>query len=292
MAVSSLDDRDRGRPSSWSGEIDALAAGTDEVTRRLILVAAGNTGDPNEWRDFPDRTLTNGVHDPGQAWNALTVGAWTQKATIQDPNYSGYQPVAPSGSISPFTSTSLTWENRWPAKPEVLMEGGNAAFEDGGDCADIDDLALVSTHHQPLIRHLASYNMTSAATGLAARMAARLQAAYPDAWPETIRALMVHSAEWTQAMRDAFLKDESKSSYEALVRICGHGVPNFERAIRCARNSLTLIAQREIQPYDRDDNKGYKTPGHAHPRVAMAQGCATRARRGTCYAARHAVLLR
>jgi len=142
LAVSSVDDRDRGKPSSWSGEVDALASGADDDTRRLILVAAGNTADPDEWRDFPDRTLTNEVHDPGQAWNALTVGAWTQKTNIQDSAYAAYQPIAPSGSISPFTSTSLTWENKWPAKPEILMEGGNAASEDGGDCADID-LSLI-----------------------------------------------------------------------------------------------------------------------------------------------------
>jgi len=264
MAVSATDDRDRGQPSSWSGEIDALASGAEDGTRRLIIVAAGNTGHSDEWRNYPDATLTNEVHDPGQAWNALTVGAWTQKTNIQDPAYSDYQPVAPLGSISPFTSTSLTWENKWPAKPEILMEGGNAASEDGGDCEDIDDLALVSTHSQPLRRHLSAHNMTSAATALAAHMAARLQSTYPEAWPETIRALMVHSAEWTQVMRDEFLKDISKGSYERLLKICGYGVPNLERAIRCARNSLTLIAEREIQPYDKADGHCKTRDMHIH----------------------------
>jgi hypothetical protein len=258
LAISSIDDRDAGRPSSWSGEIDALASGASDDTRRLIMVAAGNTAEPDEWQDFPERTLTNEVHDPGQAWNALTVGAWTQKTNIQDPEYADYEPVAPVGSISPFTSTSLTWEDKWPAKPDILMEGGNAALEAGGVCADLDDLALVSTHREPRLRHFAAHNMTSAATALAARMAARLQVAYPDAWPETIRALMVHSAEWTPAMLSAFLEDSSKSSYEKLLRICGYGVPNLERAVRCMRNSLTLVTEREIQPYDRQDG-AYKT---------------------------------
>lgn len=258
MAVSSADGRDRGRPSSWSGEIDKLASGAEDDTRRLILVAAGNTGDPYEWKNYPDATLTNEVHDPGQAWNALTVGAWTQKTVVQDPAFADYTPVAPAGSISPFTSTSLTWEPKWPAKPDILMEGGNAAADRNGDCSDIDDLSLVSTHYQPRSRLFSGHNMTSAATALAARMAARLQAAYPEAWPETIRALMVHSAEWTQAMRESFLDDESKASYGKLLRVCGYGVPNFDRALRCANNSLTLIAERELQPYDRDGNS-YKT---------------------------------
>ena len=258
MAVSSVDDRDRGRPSSWSGEIDNLTSGAEDDTHRLVVVAAGNTAHPDEWRDYPDATLTNQVHDPGQAWNALTVGAWTQKTTIQDPAFGDHTAVAPAGSISPFTSTSLTWEPKWPAKPDILMEGGNAAADDNGDCSDIDDLSLVSTHYQPRNRHFAAHNMTSAATALAARMAARLQAAYPQAWPETIRALMVHSAEWTSAMRDRFLDSESKTSYGRLLRICGYGVPNFDRALRCATNSLTLIAERELQPYGRDGSR-YKT---------------------------------
>ncbi len=258
MAVSALDDRDQGRPSSWSGEVDELASGAKGDTRRLIIVAAGNTQLPEEWQDYPDATLTNEVHDPGQAWNALTVGAWTQKTTIQDPTFADYGPVAPAGSISPFTSTSLTWETKWPTKPEILMEGGNAAANGSGDCKDIEDLALVSTHHQPAMRHFSNHSMTSAAAALAARMAARLQAAYPQAWPETIRALMVHSAEWTSVMRDRFLQGESKASYETLLRICGYGVPNFDRALSCATNSLTLISERELQPYDREGSR-YKT---------------------------------
>ena len=38
----------------------------------------------------------------------------------------------------------------------------------------------------------------------AARMAALIQAEYPFYWTETIRALLVHSAEWTEPMQRAF----------------------------------------------------------------------------------------
>src|SRR2546427_163593 len=80
-------------------------------------------------------------------------------------------------------------------------------------------------------------------------MAAKIQAAYPKAWPETVRALIVHSAEWTDAMKRAFLANESKSAYYRLTKVCGYGVPNLERAISCAANSLSLIAEAEIQPF-------------------------------------------
>ncbi len=265
LAVSSVDDRDAGRPSSWSAEVDALAAGYTDDIRRLIIVAAGNTTSPEDWRGYPDSTVTNEVHDPGQAWNALTVGAWTQKTNIQNPAYNDYTPVAPAGSISPFTSTSLTWEyNKWPPKPDILMEGGNVASGPSGDFADLEDLTLVSTNYEPFKRQFAAHSMTSAATALASRMAAQLQVAYPEAWPETIRALMVHSAEWTPTMLDAFLDDDSKTSYEKLLRICGYGVPNFQRAIRCASDSLTLVTQREIQPYHKKDGRAKTRDMHIH----------------------------
>jgi hypothetical protein len=46
-----------------------------------------------------------------------------------------------------------------------------------------------------------TFHETSSATALASRLAAALWARYPTFTPETIRALMVHAARWTPAMR-------------------------------------------------------------------------------------------
>jgi hypothetical protein len=70
-----------------------------------------------------------------------------------------------------------------------------------------------------------------------------------DYWPETVRALMIHGAEWTEKMhskRDPTKKKEA----EKLLRHFGYGVPTFERAVASANNHLALVAQSEIQPYD------------------------------------------
>lgn len=93
-------------------------------------------------------------------------------------------------------------------------------------------------------------------------MAAIIQTSYPDAWPETVRGLMVHSAGWTDELKEQFnIKENSKKSvYGNLLRICGYGVPDLERALYCAGNSLTLIAQETIQPYDKKEKgSGYST---------------------------------
>jgi hypothetical protein len=134
------------------------------------------------------------------------------------------------------------------------MEGGNCAVDPSDGLARaVDPLSLLTTYRDIGSRLFSGMNMTSAATALAARFAARLQARYKNYWPETIRALMVHSAEWTDAMTASFLPLNSKAKKEKVLRYCGFGRPDFERACWSASNELTLVAQDLIQPYGRDE---------------------------------------
>ena len=253
MAVTSSEDRDRGRPSSWSAMVDELTSGAIDENIRLFVLSAGNVNDPDNWRNYPTDNLTNQVHDPGQAWNAITVGAFTEKNRIVDATLRGYTPVAPSGGLSPFSTTSHTWNRKWPIKPEVVFEGGNVARGPNESMFDPEDLKLLSTSHEPHVAQFAPFHATSAAAAQAAWMAAQIQAQYPDAWPETVRALIVHTAEWTETMRRQFLPatNPSKQNYSDLLRICGYGVPDLSRALYCASNSLTLVSQAVLQPFDK-----------------------------------------
>lgn len=217
LAVTSEDGRDQGRPTSWSATLDALASGleigqlapgatahgaehTTESERRLIIVSAGNVA-PSDWKDYPNSNKRNAAHDPAQSWNALTVGAYTEKTFLSDPDLNGYRPVAPSGDLSPFSSTSYAWDKKWPCKPDILMEGGNVVRDGEGFCSTCDDTSLLSTSHQPTLRQFDTIHATSAATAQAAWMAAQIQTLYPQAWPETVRGLMIHSASWTEQMK-------------------------------------------------------------------------------------------
>ena len=265
MAVTTIDSRDRGQPSSWSAELDALSAGSDDDQKRLFVLSAGNVEPGDLGRAYPAGNMTDGIHDPGQSWNALTVGAHTWKTDITAPDCADYHPLAPAGGLSPFSTTSLVWEKKWPAKPDIVMEGGNAAVDSSGFCSELDDLSLLSTSHLVTSRQFEPFSMTSAAAAQAARMAIQIQAAYPEAWPETLRALMVHSAQWTDAMRSQFLTKGNKTDYGNLLKICGYGAPDLGRALHCATNSLTLIAQEEIQPYGRNASGTYCTQDmHLH----------------------------
>ena len=176
---------------------------------------------------------------------------------ITGPDTEDYAPIAPRGGLSPFSTTSLTWEKYWPLKPDVALEGGNAA-KDLFSAVTADSLSLLTTHHRTAERIFTTTNATSAAMALAARLAARIMVVYPTLWPETVRALIVHSAEWTEAMRRASLPTTgaaTKTDYRRLVQRCGFGVPDLDRALWSVDNSLTMMIEERLHPFQREGSK-------------------------------------
>lgn len=250
------EDRSGIRPTTWSAAIDQEAAGVTEagekVPPRLFVVSAGNAPNPIEMEQIADPDTLQ-IEDPAQAWNAITVGGYTDLINIQEPEFEGYTPYAEAGDISPYTRTSTLWlQGKSPFKPDIVMEAGNRVVSPAKtDAYDADSLALLSTGPNADRHPLVSFRATSAASAQAARLAARLRAEFPDYWPETIRALMIHGADWTPLMTRALEVAPNKSAAYSLLRRYGHGVPTFERAAASARNHLALISQAEIQPYNR-----------------------------------------
>lgn len=258
MAVTT--DATDGHPTSWSGAIDEIVAGVnifgaDNEDKRLMLISAGNV-ELSEFRDikYPDVNINSYVQNPGQSWNALTVGAYNSKIRIDDTAFLGCHPVADVGELSPYSSTSVLWDNKWPIKPEILMDGGNIVYQDNF-YSDCDDLSLLTTHNKLSKNLFATICATSAATAQASKLSAEIYCKYPNAWPETIRALMVHSARWTDKMKQQFLPPEStkKSDIRVLLRTCGYGIPNLERAVSCKNNYVNMIIEEELQPFDYDN---------------------------------------
>jgi len=267
MAVTSAYETDRGRPSSWSAAIDSITSGDLDGNQRLFVVSAGNVGEESDYKAYPASNQTKSVESPAQSWNALTVGAFTEKTQITDPDCKNHEILAPAGGLSPYSTTSLIWDQRkWPYKPDIVMEGGNRSKSPEGFTGNHEDLSLLTTHHKPMERQFEIMSGTSPATAQAAWMAAQIQAAYPKAWPETVRGLMVHSAEWTDAMIGQLGIDmDRKDDVAKLLRYGGYGVPNIEKAMSCANNSLTLIAQEYIQPFDKKSSGVYRTKDmHIH----------------------------
>ena len=210
------------------------------------MVSGGNVRIENT-EEFPDKNFYESVQDPAQAYNALTVGSYTRKDLINAQQWPGWNPLSDNGAMAPSNSTSGTWETQWPNKPDVVMEGGNLAHR-GKEVDYKDTLQLLTTHKDHRINIFQTFGDTSASVALASKMAAELKTEYPNYWPETIRGLMVHSAEWTDAMLQGSNLN-LEADRRALLRSVGYGVPILELAKNSANNSLTLVSQRTIQPY-------------------------------------------
>jgi hypothetical protein len=255
MAVTSKEDVNMGRPSSWSGAIDNLAFGEGE-NQRLIIISAGNIVDEHDWLNYPNSNFTISIENPAQAWNALTIGAYTEKSRVNDPNFQGFTPLAERGALSPFSSTSLIWEKKWPIKPDVVFEGGNLIKSpDGSQIREHEDLELLSTSKAFQTRPFDTINATSAATAKASWFAAKVAYEYPNSWPETIKGLIVHSAEWNDVMyRQMGVRRANKSDVRKLLRVFGFGIPQLDRALYSQESALTLIAQEVIQPFKFNEN--------------------------------------
>lgn len=248
MSVTSTQDVNVGRPSSWSGAVDNLAYGEGE-NQRLIIVSAGNIRDDESWQNYPYSNFTSSVQNPAQAWNAVVAGAHTEKVQVTDPNFQNHSLVANEGELSPYSSTSLIWERKWPVKPDVVFEGGNLLKAPDNNITSHEDLELLSTSKSIQIKPFDTVNATSAAAAQASWFAAKVAFEYPNAWAETIRGLMVHSADWNNAMRNQHEKQNNKRDITNLLRTFGFGVPNLDKALYSQESALTFIAQETIQPF-------------------------------------------
>lgn len=241
-----------GVPSSWSAEIDQLTAGTDrdDHATRLIVLAAGNV--PQDlWRDYPNSNFTCAPQNPAQAWNALVVGAFTEMTG--DPlNPAPRPPFVEPGSLAPCAPTSLPWlDTLWPYRPDVVFEGGNAEEPlAGSDPLVRPDLQPLSISADFGNGAFCSFGATSAAAASAANFAATIVRQYSDYRPETVRALICHSAEWTERMNALFGAGMSeKVRHQHLLRTVGYGVPSMRRAVETLRSRVTMIAERSLRPY-------------------------------------------
>ncbi len=223
--------------------------------------------------NYPDHNHTHGVEDPAQSWNAVSVGAFTEKTTIHSGEYRDWKPVANAGQLSPASRTSIVWEDRsWPIKPDIVMEGGNLAIDPTTGNADyLDDLMLLTTRTSPTGALLTTTGDTSSATALAARYAAIIWSRYPNLSPESVRGLLVHSARWTAPMLSEFPPEQRHNR----LRVYGYGVPQLDHAIWSARNNATLVIQDSLQPFDQEidaeGQKRIKTKDMRAASVAVAQ---------------------
>lgn len=242
------------KATSWSATLDTMAFGggeLGELRQRLVCVSAGNIPDGllhealEDWDSYE-------IEDPAHAWNVLSIGGYTEKGPITDHGFEHWPCAVEIGTLSPYSRVSASWyRGVSPIKPELVLEAGNKGIDgvDTSMVSGMDSLSLLTTSRDPVVQPLALSWATSAATAQLAGMAAQILADDPTLWPETVRALLVHSARWTPPMEQALIGVAQKSERLLMLRRFGYGVPSAERALRSASNSLALVAEQEIQPF-------------------------------------------
>ncbi|QNB12617.1 S8 family peptidase [Paraburkholderia tropica] len=254
-----------GMPSEWSATIDQLAFGRPAIdvanititkqhavrVPRLFVLSAGNVPWDN-WDDYPVSNHKSPIQNPAQAWNALTVGASTSLTDIDAKTFPGLKPLAAAGDLSPSSTTSLLWANtQWPLKPDVVAEGGNASRDKYSVTIGPEALRVLTTSDTPTAALFSATGDTSAAAAEVGRLCAHLRAEYPDYWPETIRALVVHGADHTPTMRASFPKVLRQDEKDRMLRTFGYGLVNHSTAQFSTAHRPTLVVQRSFNPYQR-----------------------------------------
>ncbi|QXT34861.1 S8 family peptidase [Sphingomonas sanguinis] len=249
LAATIVGEAEDGRPTSSSGSMDALAF-NDGLAGRLFCVAVGNVTTtataPYQVAAYAKLNEEDGIQSPAQALNVLSVGALTSKC-------SGPTPLADEGNLSPRSRTAQAWDGR-RHKPDIVMEGGNHGIDPGGTTSRAHGPDMIATTSNRIDR-ITLTGDTSAACAAAARLAARVMARYPALRPETVRGLLVHCAEWTDAMearRTALVRAGAmpRDAVAATLDCFGWGVPDEERVFWSASNAATLVAEDELLPYE------------------------------------------
>lgn len=260
FAMSATEEGSAGGVASLSSEVDRLSQ--EPGTERLFCVPAGNLDINTVFEDYQVLNEVSGLVTPAQAWNAITVAACTALDHVPTTHSS----LAPAGDLSPWSCTAVAWErdHKPPMKPDVVFEGGNQMYDQiSQDLSQHADLCLLTTDAD-LTSPLTLTGMTSAATASVSGICGRLQAEYPDLWPETIRGLVIHSCEYTEAML-ARAKDAvaARGSFElALLERFGYGQPSLSQAIENAEDSLTFITQGTLLPLRSNDDENGTVLGY------------------------------
>jgi hypothetical protein len=241
---------DGGKPSTWAQILDILV----RELNILIIVSAGNyrgvvgaNGDRADYfqQNYPRYLLDPEARilEPATAANVLTVGSLAHTASPRDmvryPNDPAIRCVAETDEPSPFTCRGPGVNDS--IKPDVCEYGGNATWN--GHLRRIlendSNVGIVSTHHKFVERLFTVDIGTSYAAPKVAYLAGKILKSYPDISANLMRVLIANSARVPVGLFDKLDQDE-------ILKLCGYGRPDLERAIYSTNNRVTLIADDNI----------------------------------------------
>lgn len=149
------------------------------------------------------------------------------------------QPIAHIDCPSPFTRCGPGVNNA--IKPEVCEYGGNALWWGRHRQIQADSgLGIVSTNIDFRDSLFATQIGTSLAAPRVAHLAAKILQLYPGISANLVRALIANAASVPDAVRELLDHEDD------ILKVCGYGKPDADRALFSADNRVTLIADESI----------------------------------------------
>jgi hypothetical protein len=230
--------------TSWSIGVDQAA--WNDGRGRLVVVAAGNLLPENlatAAQDYPGANLGTPMCQPAQAWNAITVGGYTDFTGAAAEGSGAYpDALAPKGGLSPYAATDIGGSR--PIKPDVVEEAGNTAPGGGFPNSGSEHLSIWTTSHRHNIGRLSTQTWaTSPAAAATSASLAIITREQPELGPAAVRALYVNTAQWTPAMDQQFPDKRDK------LRAVGYGLPDGRKAARGAdSNRPVFLYEGELSP--------------------------------------------
>jgi len=223
-----------GKKSYITRELDAIAHNYNIC----IIVTAGNQHQ-YQTKSYPSY-LTNDnalITAPGDIVNGLSVGSIADTASTRA--------IARVHEPSPFTRVGLDTQK----KPDLVHFGGNC--DTGGECAGVGVKSL-STNPKKLLESAGTSYAAPLVSSIAAQIYSYLKSVGRDSIDLT-KALLLHSAEYNAP-------SNSRIKQQDLHKIVGFGVPDFNKALNCAKSSATFFYSGKIEVVEgeKKDKKEYK----------------------------------
>jgi hypothetical protein len=235
--------------SEYANKLDNLAYELDI----LILISTANRALQNsdEYPECFNSNLSN-LSSPAESMNNLTIGAISDNIEGSGINDRlSTDPMFPAGYSKrqhiDFDSDifKLYQKNANSKKPELVHCGGDYTIIDhdffGTIMEESDAIAGLKVLSAQEGQFFQKAIGTSYATPFVANIAANILAKYPSLKMESIKALLINSAN-TPSLDNSFdiLENYKRNN------LCGYGLPNEQKSIYSNQNEITMILEDSI----------------------------------------------
>ncbi len=207
-------------------KVNLVAAEIDKLSKEhgvLFVLTTGNLPRPSSDKTYPNHfdDESSRLMSPGEAMLALTVGS------IADRENEGS--LAKSQHPSPFTRRGPGFNGY--RKPDLVAQGGNSTI----DWKEFEDLSVAGIGIDGF--SLAYGTGTSYAAPLISRIASILFDRIPNATPELVRAIIIHSS--------SIIKTNIINS-NTLSNLIGNGLPDADLLLSCDKWHQNYVFQGVI----------------------------------------------